>query len=76
MNARAQRLFDQCWNDVRRILMASTVPLTSVELSRVLGYSFAYLQDTLRAMRIRRFVKRSYHGQGPTRRVTYEWIDV
>ncbi len=73
---KAADLFDRCWDDVRRVLIASTVPLTLGYIATVLNYSFVYVQDMLRTMRVRGAVKRAYHGQGPTRRVTYEWIDV
>lgn len=76
-SSKADRLFDRCWNDVRRVLIASPVPLTLLVIhERLSGYSFVYVQDMLRSMRVRGFIKRIYHGQGATRRVTYEWRDV
>lgn len=75
-NCKAQSLFDRCWNDVRRVLIATAVPLTLPQIAVILNYSFVYVQDMLRTMRVRGFIKRMYHGQGATRRVTYQWIDV
>lgn len=68
-------MFDRCWNDVRNILMASPEPLTLPAVHRRAGqYSFVYVQDILRAMRVRGVVERTYHGPGgPGRTVTYEW---
>jgi hypothetical protein len=71
-----RKLFDDCWNDVRRVLIASAEPLTSPVIGRgVRQYNFAYVRDVLRAMRVQGVVKRTYHGRrGPERRVTYEWV--
>lgn len=69
-------VFDDCWNHVRGVLMASEEPLTLPAVhQRIRWYRFVYVQDMLRAMRVRGVVKRTYQGRpGPERKVTYEWV--